>query len=115
MNPAALLDEQFRSQFGVSLNREPERDLNPPDEPILSIDVAVRRLEKSLTAQKASEWWDDFIVIFHDEMSEEEKDQLMVTIMEDDKDEQMLISKKVYKRAIRTMAQMFLRQLGGVV
>lgn len=111
MNAHDIIREPFARIFG----KEPERDINPPDEPILNIDVAVKRLEKSLTAQKASEFWDDFIVIFHDEMSEEEKDQQMVAVMEDDKDEQMLISKKVYKRAIRTMAQMFLGQLGGSV
>jgi hypothetical protein len=93
---------------------EPERPINPPDEPVLNIDVAVKRLEKSLTAQKTSEYWDDFALLFKDEISDEELDQLLVAIAENDQPELMLIMQKIHKRAIRATAQIFLGQLGGV-
>lgn len=117
MNSPEILEfirEPFARQFGLPVHEtQPERAINPPDEPMLNIDIAVNRLKKSLTAQKASDYWDDFLLIYNDEKSEEEKDQELAAIMENDQAELMLISQKVYERAIRTTAQMFLKQLGG--
>jgi hypothetical protein len=109
-----IFREQFDSVFGTRLV-EVERPVSPPDEPILNIDVAEKRLTKSLTAQKASEYWDDFSLLFKDEVSDEELDQMLVAIAENDQPELMLIMQKIHKRAIRTTAQLFLGQLGGGV
>ena len=111
MNAHDIIREPFARIFGA----EPERPLDPPEPLEGNIDAAVKRLEKSLEAQRSSEFWDDFALLFKDEVSDEELDQILVAIAEDDQPELMLIMQKVHKRAIRTTAQMFLRQLGGKV
>jgi len=112
MNSVEILDDCFRNMFDMPPAKE--RPVNPPDEPIVSNDIAEKKLRKSLTAQKRSEYWDDFTMYLFDEISDQEADKVSAALLEG---EYLVVGEvlaAVKERAIRKTAERFANQLGSM-